>query len=55
MRFLVELEMEAEHQYQVRDLVNAVQEGIRSAQKAGRYAEVTVTSGPSIGTPEAAA
>lgn len=48
-RYSIDLLVDAEHQWEARDLANAVQAAIRNAQKAGRYAGVTVISGPSVG------
>lgn len=46
--YSINLLVDAAHQWEARDLANAMQAAIRTAQKSGRYDAVTVISGPEL-------
>lgn len=48
--YVIEIEVEAERQSDVRDLGDAIREGVRRAQRGGQHPDVSVVGGPSIST-----
>lgn len=46
--YKISITVTADSETDVRDLANAIREGIRNAQKSGRYDNVVIQTGPSI-------